>query len=356
MTEIKEQKKEHPKEELIERPFSDLKYSLYLGCVIPNRYPMIERATRFVFAKLGIELIDMNGATCCPAPGVFRSVDKALWLTLGARNLTIAQNNKTTELLTLCNGCFGTLHEVEHEMKSNPDINQRINKILAEKNIHFDGNVNVRQIMDVLYFDFGLERLKSLVKKTLNLRVAIHYGCHILKPATTQLFGQDPDNPTFFDEVVETIGCQSIDYREKLMCCGAGGSLRTGFKDNSLQYTIEKLRQIRKVGVDCIVVCCPFCHLQFDLGQIEVSKFLDDGEEEFRIPVIFITQLLGLAMGYEPEDLGMIKPEDLKGISPFVPFDKLLKKIESIPLDNQVQNIKPKAKPKKKTTTKGGKK
>jgi len=334
MTEINKQNQKQSSEELIEKPLSNLRFSLFLGCVIPNRYPMIERASRFVLDKLGMELVDMEGATCCPAPGVFRSVDKALWLTLGTRNLVIAQNNKTTELLTLCNGCFGTLHEVEHEMKSNPEINKRINEILAEKNLHFDGNVNVRQIMDVLYFDLGLEKLKSLVKKTLNLNVAIHYGCHILKPSNTQLFGQDPDNPTFFDEVVESIGCQSIDYQEKLMCCGAGGSLRTGFKDSSLQYTLAKLRQIRKVGADCIVVCCPFCHLQFDLGQIEVSKLLDEGEEEYRIPVIFITQLMGLAMGLDPEDLGMIKPKELKGISPFVSFDPLLKKIENIPLDD----------------------
>jgi len=161
------------------------------------------------------------------------------------------------------------------------------------------------------------------------LNIAIHYGCHILKPSNTQLFGQDPDNPTFFDEVVEAIGCNSIDYREKLMCCGAGGSLRTGFKDNSLQYTLAKLREIRKVGADCIVVCCPFCHLQFDLGQVEVTKLLDEGEEPYKIPVI-----LGLAMGFEPEDLGMIKPKELKGISPFVSFDPLLEKIKNIPLDD----------------------
>jgi heterodisulfide reductase subunit B len=313
-------------ENLTETDKKGLEYSLFLGCVIPNRYPLIERSSRTLFNKLGITIKEMEGASCCPAPGVFRSVDNALWYTLGARNITIAEKNEA-DLLTLCNGCYGTLQEVNHEMKHNRELNTRVNEVLGETDRHFDGSVKVKQIMELLYTDVGIPRLKELVTRKLNLKVAVHYGCHLLKPSELKPFNQDPDNPTFFDEIVEATGCQSIDYRKKNMCCGAGGAVRTANKEVSSHLTLEKLREIRKVGADCIVVCCPFCQLQYDLGQIEVKDLLDEGEEPYRIPVLFISQLIGLAMELDPNELGLIKPEGFKGISPFVSVDPILAKL-----------------------------
>ncbi|MCP4761967.1 MAG: CoB--CoM heterodisulfide reductase subunit B [archaeon] len=307
----------------------DLKFSLFLGCVIPNRYPMIEKASRSVFKEMSIEILEMEGASCCPAPGVFRSVDKAIWLIVGARNLNIAQK-KGTDILTLCNGCYGTLLEVDHTLKHNKEMNSRINELLSEVGRQYDGSINVKHVMDVLYNDIGLVRMQSLVKKKLNLKVAVHYGCHLLKPSEIRPFGDDPDNPRFFDNLIETTGCESIDYQEKFQCCGAGGGVRTGMKEISLKFTLDKLRQIRKAGADCIVTCCPFCHLQFDLGQIEVKDMLLDDEEPFSIPVLYVTQLLGLAMGLEPKDLGMIKPTDLKNITPFTSLEPILKKVQEV--------------------------
>jgi heterodisulfide reductase subunit B2 len=322
---------ENKVEEIKVNDLSDLnlKYSLFLGCVIPNRYPMIERASRNVMKKLGIELIDMKGASCCPAPGVFRGVDSAVWLTIGARNINIAQNNGA-DLLTFCNGCYGTLIEIDHSLKHDNDLKKKINQILAETGREFDGSIRVRQIMDVLYFDIGTDRLKKLVKDKLGLKCAIHYGCHLLKPSKVRPFGSNIETPTFFEEIVETLGCQSIDYKDKMLCCGAGGGVRTTFKNTSLNFTLTKLREIKKVGADCIVVCCPFCNLQFDLGQLEVKNLMAEGEEAFNIPVIFITQLMGLAMGMEYEDLGMIKPSELKGVSPFISVQPILDKVTKI--------------------------
>lgn len=303
-----------------------LKYSLFLGCVIPNRYPMIERASRNVFKKIGVELVDMEGASCCPAPGVFRSVDKALWYSMSARNITIAERAKN-DLLTLCNGCYGTLLEVDEEMKHDEELNVRINEILKSAGLHFEGSTNVRQVMDVLYNDIGLDKIRKLVKKKLGLRVAVHYGCHLLKPSGIRPFKGEFENPTFFDEVVDTLGNHSLDYPSKFQCCGAGGAVRTSFKDTSLQFTLEKMRSIKKSGADVIVVCCPFCFLQFDLGQVEMKSMLNEGEEPFDVPVLFITQLMGLAMGMDPVELGLVKPAGMTGISPFVDHVKLLEKI-----------------------------
>jgi len=102
--------------------------------------------------------------------------------------------------------------------------------------------------------------------------------------------------------------------------------VRTSLKDISLKFTLEKLRQIRRTNPDCIVVACPFCQLQFDLGQVELTDQLDEDEPPFKIPIIYITQLIGMAMGLDPEALGLIKPEHLSGISPFTPLTPILKK------------------------------
>jgi heterodisulfide reductase subunit B len=305
----------------------NLKYSLFLGCVIPNRYPQIERASQNLFDHLGIEIQEMMGATCCPAPGVFRSVDKAVWVALGARNIAISQENKS-DLLTLCNGCYGSLLDCDHELKTNPLLFNRVNKILNEVGRNYDASNKVRQIMDILYFDIGVDRLKQLVKHKLGLKVAVHYGCHLLKPSNVKPFNSDPDNPRFFDEVVESLGCESVDYRDKLICCGAAGALRTNFKDKSLKFTLQKLREIRKVGADCIVTSCPFCQLQFDLGQLEISDMLDADEAPFRIPVIYIAQLIGLALEIDLESLGLISPPNMKGVPPFVSIQPILDKIK----------------------------
>ena len=156
---------------------SPLEYSLFLGCVVPNRYPMYEKATRVVMEKLKIILKDMEGASCCPAPGVFRSVDNKIWTLIGARNLTIAEKNNA-DIVTLCNGCYGTLSDVNHILKSNPQITRETNEDLSKINRHYNGTIAVKHLMEVLYKDIGLSRIKSVITTPLKLNVAVHYGCH----------------------------------------------------------------------------------------------------------------------------------------------------------------------------------
>ncbi|MFX1588669.1 MAG: CoB--CoM heterodisulfide reductase subunit B [Promethearchaeota archaeon] len=307
------------------------KYSLFLGCVIPNRYPFIELATRNVFQKLGIEFVEMEGASCCPAPGVFRGFDIDTWLIIGARNLTIAEKNNL-DLATMCNGCYGSLLEVNHQLKTNKLKQKMVNKHLAKINRAYHGNVNVKHIIEILYRDIGIEKLKNRVKygrkKELDLNVAVHYGCHIQKPASIRPWGNETEKPRFLDELVEITGCRSIDYKDKNMCCGAAGAVRSAFKEISLDFTREKLENIRAAGAEIIVTACPFCHLQFDLGQIEINNiFKEKIATPFNIPVIYYTQLLGLALGLNPEDVGLLRDIELKGVPPFTSIKPFLERV-----------------------------
>lgn len=291
-----------------------MQYVLFLGCVIPNRYPGIELAMRNVAKALGIELKDMEGASCCPAPGVFKSFDKATWLALAARNLSIAEA-AGSDIIVLCNGCYGTLKEANKILKSDSATRERVNKILSDFGKEFHGNIEVKHIVEVFYREMGIEKLKGLVKKPLNLNVAVQYGCHILKPSRDREV-KSTERPSFLDELVEALGARSIPYRDKMMCCGAGGGVRASALDVSLDMAKEKLENIRNAGADCIVSPCAFCHLQFDRGQIEIKNHF---AVDFNIPVLHYVQFLGLALGLEPEKLGLY--------SHAVPVDPILKKL-----------------------------
>ena len=155
--------------------------------------------------------------------------------------------------------------------------------------------------------------------------MGVHYGCHILKPSEKRPWGGEYESPSFFDEIVELTGARSINYKDKYMCCGAGGALRSAVKEVAADFTREKLTNMRDAGVDIIVDCCPFCHMQFDIGQIEVNKFYKkEIGEAFEIPVIYITQLLGLSYGINPYLLGLEPNHELLGVPPYIPLTPFL--------------------------------
>ncbi len=263
-----------------------------------NRYPGIEKATRIMMDQLDVELQDMEGASCCPAPGVFGSFDRTTWAAIAARNITIAED-QGNDIMTECNGCFGSLFETNHLLHEDAEMKDKINSILAEAGREFKGEINVRHFAEILYNDVGLDKLSEAVTNPLNLNVAVHYGCHFLKPSA-EIDIDDPIQPTILDELVEVTGAKSIPYKDKMMCCGAGGGLRSRDIDVTLSFTREKLQNMKEAGVDAIVNVCPFCHLQFDVGQTEVNK---NYGEDWDIPVFHLAQLYGLAMGVSKEDL-----------------------------------------------------
>ncbi|MCK5562529.1 hypothetical protein KAI30_00015 [Candidatus Bathyarchaeota archaeon] len=149
-----------------------MQYALFLGCVIPNRYPGIELAMRNVAPTLGIELKDMEGASCCPAPGVFKSFHQPTWLALAARNLIIAET-LGTNIVTLCNGCYGSLKEANEILKMDSSKRDEVNKILRDFNKEFKAAIDVKHFVEVVYSEIGTEKLRGLVKKPLNLNVAV---------------------------------------------------------------------------------------------------------------------------------------------------------------------------------------
>lgn len=273
--------------------------SLFLGCLVPNRYPGIELATKLCLAKLDIDCADLPGASCCPAPGVFRSFDRASWLTLASRNIVLSEQ-MNRDMLTICNGCFSTLEDANRSIKDE-DIRKEINGHLAKVGKEIKGEIDVRHIIEYLYQEYGPEKLSSYVERPLDIKVAVHYGCHLIKPTKDRGLGGF-ERPVFFDELITALGATSVDYPDKMACCGAGGGVRSAMKEKSLKMTEAKLSKIKDAGVDCIVNSCPFCHMQLDSGQDEIKEL---SGPDFEIPVLHYTQLLGLALGFPAEMLGI---------------------------------------------------
>ena len=271
------------------------KTALFLGCVIPNRYPGIEVATYRLLERLGVEYEDMKGAMCCPPMGVTRSISEETWLTVSAYNLTLSDCGP---ILTLCNGCWASLMEGNNALASNTDLRDQANEYLQEVGRVYREPREVTHIVEFL-MDIGEDRILDAFTNSLDLKVAVHYGCHLLYPSAIRNFTH-PETPSFLDRLVELTGSESVDYHDKLMCCGGGGGVRRGQFDLSLSYSKRKLEEIEKAGAECILVTCPLCYDQFETSQ----KHMGD----YSIPVLHLSQLYALAMGYSAEELGLNAP------------------------------------------------
>jgi heterodisulfide reductase subunit B len=163
-----------------------------------------------------------------------------------------------------------------------------------------------------LYNDVGKEKIEETLIRPIKARCAIHVGCHLLKPSDIRPWGVVEDF-TVVDELVELLGATSVDYKLKDMCCGAGGGLRSAVLDVSLDMAREKFEAMTQAKVDCLVNVCNFCHLQFDFGQMQVNK---EFGTDYHIPVIYYTQLLGLAQGFTPKEMGLDK--HIISVEPFL--------------------------------------
>ncbi|MGC9444690.1 MAG: CoB--CoM heterodisulfide reductase subunit B [Candidatus Methanospirareceae archaeon] len=276
-------------------------YAYFLGCITPNRYPGIEAATKKVFKAFGIETKEMLGASCCPAPGVFGSFDMYTWLPIAARNLAIAEE-MGLEIYVTCNGCYGSLQEADHMLKNNPKLKAKVNEILGKAGREYKGTTEVHHSIAVLHDQIGLDALKEKVTKPMtDVNVAIHYGCHFLKPSEVRGHGSS-ETPYILEDIVKAIGAKEAVYKDKLMCCGAGGGVRTADTPTALEWTRQKLVNMIEVGADCVIHPCAFCHLQLDRGQYEINKAFGTN---FNMPVLFALQLVGLAMGMSVKELGL---------------------------------------------------
>jgi len=274
-------------------------YPLYTGCLIRSRLPHLEKSARMVFDRLGVKLSELTGATCCPEGVGFRGLDEEVWLTLAARNLSLADQS-SRPMLTLCSGCYSTFRECEHILAENKSLREKVARNLENINRQYSPGPGVEHFARFLYEKVGAPALTELVSRPLRgLKTAFHQGCHFLRPSHLIDF-DDPDHPTKLEELIRALGAETIDYPRKMLCCGL--TIAGVDPDLSLRMGFEKMKLMKDCGAQAVVLICPACMLQFDLNQRRMEQVFG---RELSLPVFYLTELIGLAMGESADSLGL---------------------------------------------------
>ncbi len=275
-----------------------MKYAFFPGCLTPVMARHYELSARKVAKKFGVELVDVEDFACCGFP--IMSVDRETALLMAARSLSVAEG-LGLDICTICNGCASTLTEASKELMHNDRLREKVNEKLQKIGRTYKGNVKVKHFARVLYEDVGPEKIKSQVKNSLEgLKLASHYGCHYLKPSDAYDKFEDPEFPRSLDELISALGAEAVEYEEKMQCCG--GVILDIDDKIALAMTQKKLDHVKAAGVDAIILICPLCGSMYDRNQRVVERRFNVA---YNMPVLYYTQVLGLALGMNPKDLGL---------------------------------------------------
>jgi len=273
------------------------KYALYPGCLMPTEQYAYEISIREVFPLLDTELVDVDGFSCCGEP--LKNVNKMMTLYLSARNLAVGEK-QGLDLFAPCPMCHFSLSECKHILKSDNYMKEKINSMLASEDLSYKGTGELVHTIDLLHDIVGVEEIKKHVKNPLkDLKIATHYGCHLIRPSE---IGRpvDSENPQKMETILDAIGAECSYYPEKLDCCGA--PIDANLPESALTKTGQKLQAVQDHGFDILVDVCPWCHKMFDARQGKAGETV---AAKLDVPVLYLTQLLGLAFGMKKEKLGL---------------------------------------------------
>jgi len=264
---------------------------------MPTEQYAYEISLREILPFLDVELVDIDGFSCCGEP--MKSVNQLMTLYLSARNLAIGEKHKL-DLFVPCAMCHLALSECKYVLDNNPDMKERINGMLASEELTYHGTRGIVHTVDLLHDHIGIEAIKQHVKKPLkDLKIATHYGCHLIRPSEV---GRpvNSENPEKIEEILKALEAEPVKYAQKLDCCGA--PLLSNLPESALTKTGQKLKAIQDQGVNVLVDVCPWCHRMFDSKQIKAGETV---AAKLGIPVFYLTQLLGLAFGVKRDKLGL---------------------------------------------------
>jgi heterodisulfide reductase subunit B len=272
-----------------------MKYAYYPGCSAHSTARDMHESCLAVAGALGIELQEIAGWSCCGATAAHQT-DRVLANSLAAANLVLAKKTGL-DMVVNCAACYNRTKTANYEVLSSPNIRTRVSDALGEE---YDGSVAVRHFVEVLLEDVGLSKLRKSLKQSLNgLKVACYYGCYLVRPPEVTGF-DDPENPTSLDRLVTAMGGEALEWPGKVECCGGGLNLtRT---DVTVQLSGAILQMAKASGAECITVACPMCQTSLDLRQRDIEKATG---ERYDMPILYITQLIGLCLGVAPEKLGL---------------------------------------------------
>jgi heterodisulfide reductase subunit B2 len=274
-----------------------MKYAYYPGCSAESTARDMHVSTLAVAEALGIEMIEPEGWTCCGATAGHQT-DRLLAASLPAANLAKIKD-MGLECVVNCAACYNRMMVANHDVASGGEFRGKIEDAIGRD---YDGSVRIKHFLEVLLKDVGLKKISGAVKRPLKgLKVACYYGCLLVRPPKILNF-DDPENPKSLDKLVKAMGGESIDWPCKTECCGGG--LSVSRTDVVVSLTDSILGMARSAGADCVALSCPMCQVNLDLRQGDIRKKTG---HDHQMPVLYVTQLLGLALGLGPDKLGFEK-------------------------------------------------
>lgn len=277
------------------------RYAFFPGCVSRGACQELYQSITQVAPKLGLELIELEQAACTGF-GVLSERSPKLADVLNARTFAMAEA-EGLPLLNICSTCQGVMSKVQYKLRENSELLDEVNELLAEEGLNYSGEMEIKNFLWVLVEDIGLDELKSLVVQPLDtLNVAPFYGCYILRPSWELGLDENPERATYLEQVISVLGGTAVDFAGKDKCCGF--PILTMNRTNSLTMAATHLLDAKGEGADCMVTPCPLCHLNLDANQPDAAKVK---KEKLDLPVLHLPQLVGLALGIEPSDLGLGK-------------------------------------------------
>ncbi|ARM30183.1 CoB--CoM heterodisulfide reductase iron-sulfur subunit B family protein [Prosthecochloris sp. HL-130-GSB] len=274
------------------------RYAYYLSCINEAMTKEVDRSLDLWQKDLGVEFVKMHESVCCGGSNLDYVSPKHFAL-VNARNIAYAEK-LGMDLVTSCNTCLLTIRSAKKKLDESQALRDEVNDVLRKEGLEYKGTSDVRHLLWVLVDDVGIEEIRSKVKVPLeNYRIAPFYGCHILRPST--ILGKDnPLEPSSLDQLIEALGGRTIAYDHKNKCCGFHTLLVA--EEESLNVAAEALEEAIELKADFIVTPCPLCHTVLDGYQ---SKALKNSKVKSSIPVFHLSEMVGLALGYTPRQLGI---------------------------------------------------
>jgi succinate dehydrogenase / fumarate reductase cytochrome b subunit len=277
-----------------------MRVAYWPGCVSRGFTPELHGAMAKVAPLLDIELVELDRGNCCGA-GVIAEHNQELADTLNARTFALAQQTDGELMMNICSTCQGSMSECQERLDASTEYRTEINETLQPEGLRYDRGVVNKNFLWVLVEEIGLDNLRSLVKRPLaNLRVGPFYGCYIVRPADRLDIDAEHPRDTYLQQLIEALGGTVIDYAGAYKCCGF--PIITMNKEASLKQAGRHLGDAIDADADCLVTPCPLCHLNLDLQQPLAEGVVG---RDLGMPVLHLPQLVGLALGLDPKELGM---------------------------------------------------
>ena len=274
-----------------------LKYALYPGCAAKGATPELYQSTMAIIGRLGIEVVELQAASCCGA-GVVSEADPDLALALNARSFAQAEQ-LGLDVMTICGTCQGIMAAASKRLKD-PAVRERINQMLAQEGITYRGTIQVKHLLWIVVREVGLQRLREQIRIPLSdFRIAPFYGCYILRPSWDLGF-DDPENPNSLEKVVQAVGAESVAYAGRTKCCGFPIILEK--EAIAVAMAGQNMKEAKEEGADFMVTPCPLCHMSLDVYQDRAGQAV---HTSLNLPILHLPQLLGLAMGVPAKELGV---------------------------------------------------